>query len=363
VSVVLRLLGPPKPLTARDAFWEAYAQEGTMTFRRSTPLALLVLLLAGSPPVGAAKWTAGCPFKQAKFKTMPVGKETRTRAISRYYEHVGHAVTYYAYPGTAPFSTEPDGNTVEVTFTPLGGGPEIPLPPFTATATTPDAITIVIPDSRPVLGRLLVGPARIRILRDGQVVGDAIRQVILPPMNDVHALATGGTDVEALGALDRRNLLWIPLTFNGFGSVTPPECPAEMTPIVPFALDFTLHKGDGQAIPHTSFGDLKKNKLFFGDFVLLGVNLYGQKLRDKLDPRPLHGRAVLLCALNDTLEIVVMIPLGKDADGPSSEIIPIVQDGSPVPVKMRNVTADPDVATFLAGATADSLRLPCDPAP
>src|SRR5262245_63966017 len=111
----------------------AYRPSRTRRSRPRVLFACLLLALAGASPARAAKWVAGCP--KAKERLWPVGKGGRS--ASPYFEHVGHEATYRLtsteVARTGGFSTEPDGNTVEITFTPIDGDP-IPLPPFTATA-------------------------------------------------------------------------------------------------------------------------------------------------------------------------------------------------------------------------------------
>lgn len=333
--------------------------------RRSLAAATIAIALAA--PALAAKWVTGCP--RARERLSAVGRGyfgPRPYSASRDIEHVGHTLTFRLrdldVARMGGFSTLPDGNTVEITFTPFGGNP-VPLPPFTATATSETTLSFVVPDSRPLIGRLVVGPVSIVVKRDGLILFDAFRQIILPPMNDVAALASQGGEVEVLAAVDAKlKAFWIPLTFGGFGTSLPPECPALMTPIVAFAADANLKKADGGSIPHVSFGFLKKTRLYLGDFILEGINLYGRRISgQKLDLDPLRGRAVALCQLNDTLELVLRVPLQKSVRGPNSEIVPIVSDGSPVALTLSNVSADPDVAPLLAMLTEDSLRNECAP--
>jgi hypothetical protein len=190
------------------------------------------------------------------------------------------------------------------------------------------------------------------------------RLVILPPMNDVRALVNDGYEVEVLGALDKGARLWVPLAFHGFGmGESPPECPTVLTPITAFAVEFSLKKGDDQALPYISFGNLKKNRLFFGDYLLFGENMYGNKLVSKLDVDPRAQKSIIMCTRNDALELVVMVGLQNPALGDKSELLPIVSQGSPVNVKIENISLDPDMAAILPSVTQDATRLPCYPAP
>lgn len=333
--------------------------------RRSLLIGTTCLALALiASPVWAAKWTKGCPRISSRLHKVGKGSFGHPYAGSRFFEHVGHPVTYQLKANDVVrhggFSTEPDGNTVEVIFTPLEGEP-IALPPFPVTAVSSSALTFVIPDSRPILGRLVVGPARIVVRRGTTVMFEANRQVILPPMNDIQALAGAGGEVEVLAAMDPRGRVWIPIDFSGFGSgPVLPECPAPMTPMVAFGIDLALKKKDGQVIPHASIRDLGKNRLFLGDFAFSDLNLYGYKLPARLSMKRLPGTGFSLCAANDTFQLVFMVPLGREATRPGSDVLPVVSDGSPLVVRLRNISADPVVAPVLSTLTEDDLGLPCE---
>ena len=334
-----------------------------MTMRCLVALAITLML---ADPAAAAKWAGGCPKVKQKLSAIGKGPAGQVRGISRYYEHVGHEVTHYLkdkwverYGG---FSTEPGGNTVEMIFTPIDGDP-IALPPFAVTATTPSTLTFTIPDSTPIIGRPLAGPATIRVKRGEQHLYDAFRQVILPPMNDVHALVQQGTAIEVLATMDRTGRVWVPLDFNGYGQGGEqlPECPTELTPVTPFAVDFSLKNGDDQALPYLNFGNLKKNAVFLGDYVVFGLNMYGNKLLAALDVTPATGKEFVVCAKNDALQLVIRFEPASAALSNNSLLIEQARDGSPLVVKIENVSLDPEVAEHLAAATYDSGHLPCYP--
>ncbi len=112
----------------------------------------LVIALAFADPAAAAKWKGGCPKTNQKLSIVGLkGAGGTPYALSRFFEHVGHDVTFYLkdhdVQTSGGFSTDPDGNTVQVTFTPINGDP-IALPPIAVTATTPATLTFTMPDSR-----------------------------------------------------------------------------------------------------------------------------------------------------------------------------------------------------------------------
>jgi hypothetical protein len=325
---------------------------------RSVTACLLVVAL--TVPAWGAKWYGGCPRVRYKFTSLGGG----LYATSRLFEHVGHEVTYFLPHGG--LSTDPDATTIEVTFTPPEDGPRIPLPPFTVTATSPTTVTFVVPDSRPALGRLVVGHAEIAIKNGTTVLALGRRQVILPPMNDVRELVNAGYDVDVLGAMDKGGRIWVPLGFRDFGQTESPlaQCPTILTPVTAFALDASLKKGDDQLIEWVHMGQLRKNKLFLGDYLLLGDNMYGNRLQTKLNVAPTKGNGVSLCGLNDALELVVQIKATNPAlTNKKSDLLPLVRDGSPVVLKLENISLDPTVAPLLEQAEYDSVGQPCYPAP
>jgi hypothetical protein len=209
---------------------------------------------------------------------------------------------------------------------------------------------------------VVAGPLYIVVRRGDTVVLEAKRPLLLPPANDVAALVEQGEDAEALGTMDEAGRLWIPLQFGGFGAGKPmPSCPADMAPLVAFAvgLGVTRRDAEGEELPHTELSDLKKSRFFLGDFVLHGVNVYGEKLPTKLNVRNLKGRGIAICALNDSLDLVLMIPLRQGATGPFSEILPLVRDGAPFAVKLRDISAEPPVAPLLGRVKKDSFGNAC----
>jgi hypothetical protein len=357
-GLAIALSGGAICLTARDATWKG---DLAMAIRWITVLVLAVVLAAPAP---AARWAGGCP--KVRWRLQPFGRNDGggvPLVISRNFEHVGHEVTFHLRDDDVTnhggFSTEPGGNTLEVTFKP-DKLVSIPLPPIQVTATSPSTLTIVVPDSRPILGRLLVGPAEFRVRRGTQPLFHAFWKLILPPMNDIGALTADGYEVEAYGTLDRGGRLWVPLGFRSFG--TDPDgglaaCPTELTPVTAFALGLELKKGEDQALPYISVGSLKGNKLYLGDYLLDGKNMYGNKLQTKLAVVPKAEHGVVLCSLNDALELVLMVKLRNPALGKKSELLPLVQSGSAVRIKVHNISAD--LEPYLEGAEVDSNNEPC----
>lgn len=319
-------------------------------------------LLAAWPGVAwAIKWPSGCPDSRPNL----VSAGGRMY-VSAPFVHPGHEIGFFLREGEAArrggFSIEPDGNTVEIVFRPLGGVP-IALPPFHVTAVSSSALYFTFPDPRVALGRVVAGPMEVTIRGAGSI-RRARRPVVLPPANDVLTMLEHGIDATTLGAVDAARRLWIPLEFSGLGPGMPmPSCPVELTQKTAFAVRLVPKGTDvDDVIPHASFTNMRKAKLFFGDFLLNGVNVYGEDTGSALDVRELN-RAAIVCGMNDALSLVMMIRLKESALGPRSKVVPIVKDGSPLPIELANISAEPVVANQLRAVTHDSFGNQCAPPP
>jgi hypothetical protein len=320
--------------------------------------ALAAVVLAATAS-WAIKWPAGCPTSRSRM----IHAGSRMFASSPFV-HPGHEVGFFLRDGEAErrggFSIEPGGNTIEIVFRPVTGEP-IPLPAFTATAADPSALYFTFPDTRELLGRIVAGPMDVTV-RTGNVVRRGRRPVALPPANHVLTMLEHGHDVTALGAVDAAGRLWIPLEFSGFGPGMPmPMCPVELTQKTAFAVRLVPTLTDiDDFLPHVSYANMRNAKLFFGDFLLNGINVYGEDTGSALDVRELN-RAAVICGMNDALSLVLMVRLKESAMGPRSRVLPIVKDGSPLPIEMANVSGEPVVANQLAAATEDSFGNQCAP--
>src|SRR5436309_2799857 len=128
--------------------------EGTTLLRPShetrasvrTPLALALLtgLLSSATPAPAAKWRH-CP-SQLRYYHAKIG------AVSAPFVHPGHEVGIFLSDqemvDSGPFSTEPGGNTVTVTFASLFG-PRITLAPMPVSAVSPATLYFTFPARHP----------------------------------------------------------------------------------------------------------------------------------------------------------------------------------------------------------------------
>lgn len=318
-----------------------------------------ILLSAATPrPALAIKWPSGCPTSRGEL--VHAGGHLYVDAP---FVHPGHEMGFFLdqreVRRRGGFSLEPGGNRVQIVFRPLDGGAPIALPALDVTAASADALYVPFPDTRTVLGRVVAGPMDV-VVRSGARVRRARRVVALPPGNDVLALLASGVDATALGAVDRARRLWIPLEFAGFGPGMPmPSCPVELTQKTAFAVRLVPTEVDvDDVLPHASYNNLRQGKLYFGDFLLNGINVYGEDTGSTLDVRELN-RAAIVCGLNDALSLVLMVRLNESALGPHSRILPLVADGAPLPLELANVSGEPAIASRLASATEDSFGNRC----
>lgn len=330
-------------------------------WKRSLPavglLGTLSLLAAIPGTAWAIKWPSGCPDSRPAL--VPVGGRMFASAP---FVHPGHEIGFFLDDREAArrgFSVEPDGNTIEIVLRPQGGKP-IPLARFSATAVSAAALYFPLPDPRAALGRVVAGPMDITIRSTGSI-RRARGTVALPPANDVLSLLEDGIDAAVLGAVDASQRLWIPLEFSGLGPGMPmPTCLVELTQKTAFALRLVPDPSEpDDVIPHGSFTNLRKAKLYFGDFLLNGINVYGQDTHSSLDVREFKKGAAIICGMNDALSLVLMIRLKESALGPRSRILPIVQDGSPLPIELANISGEPAVANQLRTVTRDSFGNEC----
>lgn len=321
-------------------------------------LAALVLPAFPPPAALAIKWPSGCPTSRGEL--IRAGGHLYVDAP---FVHPGHEMGFFLdrreIRRRGGFSLEPEGNRVQIVFRPLGGGAPIALPELAVTAASNDALYFAFPDTRAILGRVVAGPIDV-LVRSGARVRRAHRVVALPPGNDVLTLLASGVDAIALATVDGARRLWIPLEFAGLGPGMPmPSCPVELTQKMAFAVRLVPTEVDvDDVLPHASYSNLRQGKLYFGDFLLNGINVYGEDTGSSLDVRELN-RAAIICGLNDALSLVLMVRLNESALGPHSRILPLVRDGAPLPLELANVSGEPAIASRLARATEDSFGNRC----
>jgi len=122
------------------------------------------------PALGLAIVLTAMPARAAKWRHCP-------SELGWYPTHIGALSAPFIHPGrelgifltnreqrdSGGFSTDPGGNTIQVTFVSLWGE-AISLPPFTAAAVSPTTLYFTFPDTRAVVGRPLAGPVAVQEL-------------------------------------------------------------------------------------------------------------------------------------------------------------------------------------------------------
>jgi hypothetical protein len=92
-----------------------------------------------------------------------------------------------------------------------------------------------------------------------------------------------------------------------------------------------------------------------------GALQYGNKLQTQLDVSRGPGKGIVMCAKNDAIQLVLMVKLTNPAVGNKSELLAPIRDGSPVVVKIENISLDPQVSQHLEQADSDSFHQRCFP--
>jgi hypothetical protein len=274
------------------------------------------------PALGLALMLAAMPARAAKWRHCP-------SELGWYPTHIGALSAPFIHPGrelgifltdreqrdSGGFSTDPGGNTIQVTFASLWGE-AISLPPFTAAAVSPTTLYFTFPDTRAVFGRPLAGPVGVQVTTHGALTADVLPRnlVGLPPSTDVGSLVAGGLQQPALGTMDARGAIWIPVGFSSYGTMEKqmPMCPGTFTPLKAFAVGVTVRSTPSFSVGTTPsyppFRALRKVDLFLGDFLVDGTNFYGTRVGNLPVFRIPRGWGIKVCGANDAVDLVLRAP-------------------------------------------------------
>jgi hypothetical protein len=263
---------------------------------------------------------------------------------------------------TGGFSTDPGGNTVNITFASLFGDP-IVLPAFTAAAVSPATLFFTFPDTRAVLGRALAGPVEISITSGARQTAHILPRhlVALPPSNDVARIVTGALEQRALATLDMRGSIWIPVQFAGFGTMEKQmSCPGQFIPMTAFAVTLDLPRSQGLSVRYPPFRTIHRVRLFLGDFVSNGTNYYGLDAANYLRVMRIpHRWAIAICGVNDAVDLV-MRGRGRLSWARSRSMFAALMPSSqPLEIVLSNVSADPVVSARLQTLSYDAFGSGC----
>jgi hypothetical protein len=327
---------------------------------------VIVGLIPLASPASAAKWSRGCPTAARRLYPAAVGATTAPFA------HPGHEIGIVLsapeIENSGGFSTDTDGNRIEIVFASIFGS-YVPLPFFTAAAVSVSTLYFDFPDAEALIGRPLAGPVEVRVFRGDQLVAHidpSSRFVALPRANDVEAIITRQVSSSqtrtALGALDQRGYVWVPIQFRGFGTTsgTMPHCPAEFIPLSAFAVGVDV-RGNGRDVSaFPPLRDVRSANLYLGDFEVDDGNAYGTRL-----PRPLRllrvpgGFGVSLCAINDAADVVLRLRGRQQWTARTSGFDRWVNDSAPLPIAIGDMTADVGVTPLLQRVQFDTFGTQC----
>jgi hypothetical protein len=299
-------------------------------------------LLVAAAAAHAAKWRH-CPSELGYYGS-------RIGGLAAPFAHPGHDLgiflTAREVRDTGGFSTEPDGNTVQITFASLWGDP-IALPPLTTAAVSPDTLFFEFPDTRVTHGRPLAGPVAIQVITGGQLTADILPRhlVGLPPKTDVGSLVAGGPTQPALGTMDTRGSIWIPVEFSAFGTMPKTMmCPGTFIPLTAFAVGVTVRSTPsfvvGAPPTYPPFRALKKVELFLGDFVSNGLNFYGNRVGDLPVFRIPRGWGIKVCGANDAVDLVMKAPGFSRWARPWSAFGAWMPSSRPLEIALSGMTVD-----------------------
>jgi len=325
---------------------------------RPCALALGAALVWLATPVGAAKWHR-CPDQLGYYPSA-------TGALTSPFAHPGHplgiSLLSRDVESTGGFSTAVDGNVVHVTFASLFGSP-IELPPFTATAVSAATLYFDFPDANQVVGRQLAGPVAITVTNGAQTVADIRPRDLtaLPHPADVGAILTGTSEQGALATMDTRGSIWIPVQFAGFGTVqmAMPSCPMALTPITALSVGVTVRATPsfyvGAPPSYPPFRVVRRVDLFLGDMLVNGTNFYGMQLGTVPVFRVPRGWGMKVCAVNDTVDLVLRAPGRARWAKPWSAFGTWMPDSTPLDIVIDHMSADPVVT----GTPVDAFGQEC----
>ena len=319
---------------------------------------LAIVALAGR--ADAAKWH-DCPGNPDPVYVSSLG------ATNAPFAHPGHelriTLNESQVNASGGFSTDPDGNRVEVEIRSLYGDP-IALAPRTATAASTSSLTITFPDAAAETGSALAGPAQIRVFRGSILVAriDSTDLVALPPRTDVTALLMGLDPNQVVyAALGADGDVWIPVSFHG-KEMPMPGCPGDV--MMPMQINV-----GGAEIPGVTTkrsGPLERMRrmaLYFGDFEMNGFPFYGALSPDRIALKHVAGsRGISLCQMNDVIDLVLRVDGNRSwARSKRSPFADVVRDAAPIRLRLRG--SKPMPAGALSSPLVDSFGGTCETAP
>jgi hypothetical protein len=245
------------------------------------------------------------------------------------------------------FSTAPDSNIVRIRFTSLFGA-AIDLPAMTATAVSPGTLYLQFPDTGALLGQVLAGPISLTVMTGNNTTADILPRhlVALPPAADVAALVDGAAQQGALGTMDTRGSIWIPIQFSSYGTMMKPmpTCPGTFTPKRSFGVGVTVRATPSfmsDAPPaYPPLRALHRIDVFLGDFLINGVNYYGMAVGKLPVFRIPRGWGIKVCGVNDAVDLVLRAAGSSRWARPWSGFAAWMPDSRPLEIVLAQTAVD-----------------------
>jgi hypothetical protein len=332
---------------------------------RTTRVALIAVLAAltlaaVARPAIAAKWH-DCPGNPDPLYVSSLG------ASNAPFAHPGHdlriTLNESQVNASGGFSTDPDGNRVEVEIRSLYGAP-IELSPRLATAASASSLTFAFPDTTAETGHALAGPAQVRVFRGSILVAriDSTDLVALPPRTDVTALLMGLDPHQIVRAtLGANGDVWIPASFHG-KEMPMPGCPGDV--MMPMQIDIGAAEIPG--VETKRLGPLERMRrmsLYFGAFEMNGFSFYGALSPDRIALAHVAGsRGISLCQMNDVIDLVLRVKGNRSwARSKRSPFADVVRDAAPIQLRLRGSKPMPENAQ--STLLRDTFGATCDTAP
>jgi hypothetical protein len=187
------------------------------------------------------------------------------------------------------------------------------LPLRTVAAVSSSTLYFDFPDTQAEVGRQLAGPVSVSVTTGGVLTAEIMSRhlVALPPPNNVGALVAGSVDQPALGTMDVRGAIWIPVEFSAFGTMQKPMmmCPGTFIPLTAFTVGVSVRAQpsfvDGAPPSYPPFRALRRVDVFLGDFLMNGTNYYGIPVGSVPVFQFSRGWGMTVCGLNDAVDIVL----------------------------------------------------------
>lgn len=319
-----------------------------------------VALLAGTGPAGAAKWH-DCPGDPAQVYRSTLG------ATNAPFAHPGHdlrvTLNDAQVGASGGFAVTPDGNRIEVEIASPYGEPVAFAPRFAAAA-SPSSLTFAFPDGAAEIGRVVAGPAAIRVLRGDVLVAriDASDLTALPPRTDVTGLLMGlEPQLLVQATLGANGDVWIPVSFHG-KEMPMPGCPGDV--MMPMQVQVSGAEIPGLVAKRGGpLERMRRMSLYFGDFEMNGHDFYGALSPDRIALRHVAGsRGITLCQMNDVIDLVLRVKGSRSwVRSKRSPFANVVRDAAPVPLRLRGAKPMPESAR--TPLFNDSLGASCATAP